>query len=228
MENPIIQGLLTNIKDSFNPIFDGVVNILPNITLAILTLIVGYIIAVIFGKVVGKIVDVIRLNDLLVTAGVMGFFQKAGIKLNIDRIFEEVVKWFLLVLTFIIATKIVGLTPMIDFLQRVLNYIPNVIIAVLIAIAGVLIANFVATIAHGTSKATKTGHPGLVAAIIRYAVIIFTIVAALDQLQIGATILTSFSNSLGLALAGAFGLAFGLGGKDLAADLLKQVRSEIK
>lgn len=228
MENPIIQGLIANVTGSFQALWDGTLSILPGIVIGIVLLIVGYIIAVILGKVVGKVIDVIRLNDLLTTAGVMGFFQKAGIKLNIDRVFEEVVKWFVIVVFLISAANAFQLPQVVEFLKQVLNYIPNVIIAVLITIAGVLIANFIATLAHGTSKATKTGHPGLVAAIIRYAVIIFTIIAALGQLKIGETILASFSNSLGLALAGAFGLAFGLGGKDLAADLLKQIKSEIK
>lgn len=229
MENPIVQNLVGNITGSFQNLWDGILAVLPGVVEGIVLLVIGYIVAVILGKVIGKVVDVIRLNDLLVTAGVMSFFQKAGIKLNIDRVFEEVVKWFVIIVFFISAANAFKLPQVVDFLKSVLDYIPNVVIAVLITIAGVLIANFVATLAHGTTKATKTGHPGLIAAIVRYAVIIFTVVVALKQLvPASATFLETFFNNIGLALAAAFGLAFGLGGKDVAADILKQAKKEIE
>jgi len=228
MGNTVVTGLIDNVRASFTELSDGVLNLLPGVIEGIVILILGWIVATIMGKIVGKIVEVIRLDDLLATAGVRGFFQKAGIKLNIDRIFEEVVKWFVLITFFIAAARSFNLPDVITFLQNVLNYIPNVIIAVLIAIAGVIIADFVASLAHGTAKATKTGSPTLVAAIIRYAIMIFTIIVVLAQLQIGAAFLDSFFNNLGLALAAAFGLAFGLGGKDAAADIIKKARKDLQ
>lgn len=227
MAQSILENLWVNIQGSFQALWDGVLSVLPGIVEGVVLLIVGYIVASILGVLVGKVVTVVRLDDLLATAGVRGFFQKAGIKLNIDRIFEEVVKWFVLIVFFISAAHAFGLPQVVDFLKAVLEYIPNVIIAVVIAIAGVLIADFFADLAHGTSKATKTGSPTMVAAIIRYAIIIFTVVVVLDQLRVGEAFLGSFFNNLGLALAAAFGLAFGLGGKDVAADILKKAKKDL-
>ncbi len=227
MDTTILDNLRYNIQGSFTDLWMGVIDILPRIVEGILILIVGWLVAKVISRLVGKIVEVIRLEHVLSTAGVKGFFQKAGIKLSIRGIFEEIVKWFILIAFFISAANAFGLPQVNGFLQDVLNYIPNVIIASIITIVGILIANFVADVAHGTTKATKTGSPQVVASITRYAVIIFTVFAALGQLGIGRGLLDSFFNNLGLALAAAFGLAFGLGGKEAAKELIKKVQKDV-
>ncbi len=227
METNVVNSLVDNIQGSFGDLWIGILDILPRIVEGIVILIVGWIVAKIVSRVVGKIVEVVRLDRVLATAGVKSFFQKAGIKLSIEGIFEEIVKWFILIAFFISAANSFGLPQVNSFLQDVLNYIPNVIIASIITIVGILIANFVADLAHGTTKATKTGSPQIVGSIVRYAVIIFTVFAALVQLGIGESLLDSFFDNLGLALAAAFGIAFGLGGKEAAADAIKRIRKDI-
>lgn len=227
MDTEIFNNLIDNVRGSFGDLWIGIINVLPRIVEGVVILLVGWIVAKIVSHLVGKIVKVIRLERIITTAGVKDFFQKAGIKLKIEDIFEEIAKWFILIAFFISAANAFGLPQVNGFLQDVLNYIPNVIIASIITIVGVLIANFAADLAHGTTKATKTGSPQIVASITRYAVIIFTIFAALVQLGIGKGLLDSFFNNLGLALAAAFGLAFGLGGKEVAMDVIKKIRKDL-
>ncbi|MBU1089399.1 hypothetical protein KKF38_01225 [Patescibacteria group bacterium] len=227
MNTEVISNLIENIRGSFGDLWLGIIDILPRIVEGIVILIVGWIVAKVISRLVGKIVEVIRLERILATAGVKDFFQKAGVKLSVEGIFEEIVKWFILIAFFISAANAFGLPQVNSFLQDVLNYIPNVIIASVITIVGILIANFFADLAHSTTKATKTGSPQIVASITRYAVIIFTVFAALVQLGIGKTLLDSFFNNLGLALAAAFGLAFGLGGKEAAADVIKRIKKDV-
>ena len=227
MDTTVVNSLVDNIRGSFENLWTGMLEILPSIVEGIVILLIGWVIAKIVSRVVAKVVEVIRLDQLLATAGVKGFFQRAGIKFNIEVIFEEIVKWFILIIFFISAANAFGLSQVNGFLSDVLNYIPNVIISSIIIIAGILIANLIADLAHGTTKATKTGSPQIVGSIIRYAVIIFTAFAALTQLGIGSALLDSFFNNLGLALAAAFGIAFGLGGKEAAADAIKKIRKDI-
>ena len=227
MDTEIFNNLIDNVRGSFGDLWIGIINVLPRIVEGVVILLVGWIVAKIVSHLVGKIVKVIRLERIITTAGVKDFFQKAGIKLKIEDIFEEIAKWFILIAFFISAANAFGLPQVNGFLQDVLNYIPNVIIASIITIVGVLIANFAADLAHGTTKATKTGSPQIVASITRYAVIIFTIFAALVQLGIGKGLLDSFFNNLGLALAAAFGLAFGLGGKEIAANTIKKIQKDL-
>lgn len=227
MDTSILSNLVENIRGSFSDLWVGILDVLPRIVEGIVILIVGWIVAKVVSRAVGKIVEVIRLERILTTAGVKNFFQKAGIRLSISGIFEEVVKWFILIAFFISAANAFGLPQVNGFLQDVLNYIPNVIIASVITILGILIANFIADLTHGTTRAFRGGSAKIVAAITRYAVIIFTVFAALLQLGIGRSLLDSFFNNLGLALAAAFGLAFGLGGKEMATDIIKKIRKDV-
>ena len=227
MNTEIVNNLLNNIRGSFGDLWMGIVDVLPRIAEGIVILIVGWVVAKVLSRLARKIVEIVRLDRVLATAGVKDFFQKAGIKLSVESIFEEIVKWFILIAFFISAANAFGLPQVNSFLQDVLNYIPNVIIASVITIVGILIANFFADLAHSTTKATKTGSPQIVASIVRYAVIIFTAFAALGQLGIGKSLLDSFFNNLGLTLAAAFGLAFGLGGKEAAADVIKKIRKDL-
>ncbi len=225
--NPF-AGFTDGIQGSLENLWDGVLGVLPDVAAGIAILIFGWIIAIILSKVIAKVTEVIRLDDLLGSTGIRGVFQKAGVRLNIGRVFEEIVKWFILIAFFIEAMNKFGLSQVNDFLNDVLYYIPNIIIAVIITIVGVLVANFLADLVHSTARATKTGSPDIAASVTRYAIIIFTILAALEQLGIGDTLVNSFVSYLGLALAGSFGLAFGLGGKDVAADAIKRIRKDIK
>jgi hypothetical protein len=227
MDTEIVNDLVDNIRGSFSDLWMGIIDILPRIVEGIVIIIVGWVVAKIVSRLTGKIVEVIRLDRILTTAGVKAFFQKAGIKLNVEGIFEEIVKWFILIAFFISAANAFGLPQVNGFLEDVLNYIPNVIIASIITIVGILIANFFADIAHGTTKAARAGSPQIVASITRYAVITFTVFAALVQLGIGRSLLDSFFDNLGLALAAAFGIAFGLGGKEAAADAIKKIRKDV-
>ncbi|MFH0776667.1 MAG: hypothetical protein V1936_03600 [Patescibacteria group bacterium] len=227
MDNSVLSNLVDNIRGSFSDLWMGILDVLPNVIEGIVILIVGWIVAKIVSRLVAKIVEVIRLERIVATVGVKNFFQNAGVKLSVAGVFEEVVKWFILIVFFISAANAFGLPQVNGFLQDVLNYIPNVIIASVITILGILIANFIADLTHGTTRAFQSGSARLVATITRYAVIIFTVFAALLQLGIGRSLLDSFFNNLGLALAGAFGLAFGLGGKEAAAEMIKKIRKDV-
>ena len=226
-EPSVVNNLVENIRGSFENLWEGILNIIPSIAEGLVILLVGWIIAKIVSRAIAKVVEVIRLDNLLATAGVKGFFQRAGIKLNIEKILEEIIKWFILIIFFISAANAFGLPQVNEFLSNVLAYIPNLIIASIIVVLGFLIANFVADLAHGTTKATKSSSAQIVSAIVRWAIIIFTAFTALGQLGIGKELLASFFNNLGLALAAAFGLAFGLGGKEAAADAIKRLRQNV-
>lgn len=219
--------LTKSIHGSFNDLWIVIADVTSRMIWGMIILIFGWIAANLISWAVRKIVEVIHLDKILTTTGIKSFFQKAGVKLSIEKVFGEVAKWFILVAAFMSAADEFGIPQVNKFLQDVLNYIPNVIIASVITVVGILIANFFADLAHGTTKATRAGSPQIVASITRYAVIIFTVFAALVQLGIGRSLLNSFFDNLGLALAAAFGIAFGLGGKEAAADTIKKIRKDI-
>jgi hypothetical protein len=204
------------------------VSFLPSLIAALVVFFIGWAISVAIGRLVEKILVVLRVNQAFESIkGLKTAAQRANLSLNIPRVIGEIAKWFLLIVTLLAATDILGLREVSSFLTSVLLYIPNVVVAALILIIAVLLANFVYRTVLASVNAAGFGSGGMVAAISKWAIIVFALFAALLQLKVATqliqTILTAFFAMV--ALAG--GLSFGLGGKDTAAKWLKKAEEDL-
>lgn len=201
---------------------------LPNLIAALIVFFVGWAIAVAIGRLVEKVLVILRVNTAFESIkGLKAAAQRAGLSLNIPRLIGEIAKWFLLIVTLLAATDILGLQEVSSFLTSVLLYIPNVVVAALILVISVLLANFVYRTVLASVDAAGFTSGGMIAAVSKWAIIVFALFAALLQLNVATaliqTILTAFFAMV--ALAG--GLAFGLGGKETAAKWLKKAEADL-
>ena len=137
------------------------------------------------------------------------------------------VKWFFVIVFLLAAANILGLTQVGDFLRDVLMYLPNVIIAALILIIAAIVADLVEKVLRGSLMAMGRG-AHLAVPLVRWSIWIFAFIAALLQLGIAVTLIQTFVTGIVAAIAIATGLAFGLGGKDAAAQFIDRVRGEIR
>lgn len=204
------------------------IGFLPNLLAAIVVFGALWLVAVVVGRLVEKVLTLLRINQAFESIrGLKSAVERANLKLNIPRLIGEIAKWFLLIWALLAATDILGLQEVSSFLATVLLYIPNVVVAAVILVVAVLLANFVyRTVLASVAAAEFTGG-GAIAAVSKWAIIVFAIFAALLQLKVATqliqTILTAFFAMV--ALAG--GLSFGLGGKDLASKWLKKAEEDI-
>ena len=106
-----------------------------------------------------------------------------------------------------------------QIIDSMLLFLPNVVVALAIVVLGAFIANFVAGVVRGTVSEMGFDNPDLVANVARYAIIVFAVIAAVDQLGIAETVVNTLLVGMVAALALAFGLAFGFGGQATAAQL---------
>lgn len=203
------------------------INFIPQFVGALIVFIIGLIVASILGKVVEKLVKAIHIDEAVSRLHINEKFRQAGFDLSISRLFGGIVKWFLILVFLMAATDILGLTQVTTFLNQIILYIPNVLVATVILSIAFLLANFMYAVVRGSTKAAGIMSASLLATIIKWAIIIFGLLAALIQLGIA----TSLVNTLFIGLVGAIslaaGLAFGLGGREEAAILLRKVREEI-
>lgn len=216
------------VVNSLTSVWAQFMSFLPNLVAALVVFFVGWAIAVTIGHLVEKALAVLRVNQAF--ERVQGFknaLTRAGLKLDVAHFFGEIVKWFLMIVTLLAATDILGLQEVSAFLRAILFYIPNVVVAALILIIAVVLANFVyRTVAASISAAGFTS-AGAIAAISKWAIIIFALFAALLQLQVAAALIQTLLTAFFAMLALAGGLAFGLGGKDLAAKWLKRAEDDL-
>jgi len=223
-----IQTWTEIITGSLQSLWTGFISFLPSFLGAIIIFIIGWVIATVLGKLSSQIIRVLRIDSILEKIGFKKSFERANINLDSSKFIGELVRWFFIIVFLMAATDILGLFQVTDFLSRVLLYIPQLVIAVLILLAAVLIADFLQKLVKASVEAAGFGFANTLAAITKWAILVFAILAALLQLGIAPALIQTIFTGFVAALVISSGLAFGLGGKDFAASILNKFRKDIK
>ncbi len=219
-----IQDWASVVVGSLQNLWIGFIGTLANIVGALIILIIGLIVAAGISALVEKVVNLIKLDKLLVSLGVQEYFERANMHVNSGKFFRKLVYWFLVVVFLLAATDILGFYSLSGFLRDVLLYVPNVIVAVLIMLATLVIGHFLRGVVRASVKSAHLHGAGFLASLTWWAVVIFGLLASLSQLGIALAVVNALITGLIAMLALAFGLAFGLGGKDYAASLIGKLR----
>ena len=192
---------------------------LPALIGAILILIIGWIIAGVLAGLIEKGLQAVGFEKAAQSTGIAGFIENAGSGWTASKLVAEIVKWFIRLIAIQAAASILGLTQISQVINAILLWLPNLVVAIVIIVIGALIANFVAGIVRGSAAEMGFSTPNLLANITRYAIIGFAAVAAFNQLGIAPTVVNTLFIGLVATLVLAFGLAFGLGGQQTAAQI---------
>ena len=219
----------TSLNDSFQAgLGMTILSFLPKLLLAIVIFTAGWIVGSVLCEVISKIVKALKVDKVLETAGAKGLVEKAGFDLDSGAFLGGIVKWFVIIGFLVAALDVFNLQAVNMLLTSVVTeFIPNIAVASLILIVGAFLADFVQKVMKGAAKAVDASSSGLVGGIARWAIWIFTIIAALMQLNIANQILSTLVTGLVAMLALAGGLAFGLGGKEAAARYIEKLREDI-
>lgn len=213
-----------DIGDSFQNATDGIFGFLPNLIGFLVILLVGYLVARVVSSVVGRLLDKLHLDRRLhessaskyVDAVLPGASPASGI--------ARVVFWLIFVFFITTAIGALGIPAATGFMNQVLAYLPNVIVAILIFVIAALLSGAVAGAVARFMGDTPTGK---IAATVAPAVIMtIAFFMILEQLQIAPEIVRIAFTAIMFALALGLALAFGLGGRELAADALRQARDK--
>lgn len=216
--NEAILASLQNIWAKF-------VSFVPEVVGALLVLIVGLLVAGALGKLAKKLIHLTHIDTLAEKVGVTKKFSEIGLKLSVSGLIGWIIKWFFIVVTLIAAVDILKLDQVTKFLQDVALYIPNVVVAVVILVIGLVIGQFGHQIVEKTAKASHlTEHAGdALAAIAKWSIVIFALMASLTQLSIATKLIEILFTGFVAMLALALGLSFGLGGREKASNFLEKL-----
>lgn len=201
-------------------VLDKILAFLPNLIGALIIFLIGSIIANWAKALVIRLLHGINLSTLVKDTSVEKFLKKAEISAKIELLVGQSVKWLILLIAFIAAVNVLGLTEVSRVLNNILNYIPRVISAMLVLALGVLVAGFIESLIKGGLGSIDIKVARLLGKIGSYAVVIFAALAALAELRIAQELINIFFTGLVAMLALGFGLALGLGSKDLIAQIL--------
>jgi len=201
---------------------------IPQFLGALIVFIVGWFVALGIGKLITKVLELIRLNKLFSKTGWDEALEKAGIKANISGFIGAIFKWILAIVFLLAAVDILGLSQFAGFLTGILDWLPNLVIAVVIFVVAVIIADILEKIVKVSVEKTKAGFTNIAGAIVKWSIYTFAVLAILLQLGIAPYLIQTMFVGFVAMLALALGLAFGIGGKDAAADAINALKKKLK
>ena len=211
----------TALLDPLATLGDQILALLPNVLGMVIILSVGWAVAWLAGVLVERLMRVMGLDRVSDRVGVSAAMARGGVKSDVAYLLGRAMFWIVLVFAAIAALSALDLQPLREFAHSFLAYIPHLLMAMLILIAGYLLSNFVSQAV--LIAAVNAGLPParVVAAASRWGVQLVAIAMALEQLGIASNIVAV---GFGITLGGvvfAAAIAFGLGAKDLAREFLE-------
>jgi hypothetical protein len=224
----VIESWLNVLRASIQNLWLTVANFLPSLVGALVVFIVGLIVAAVLDKVVERLIYYVKLDVLLRRLGVEAFVERANMKLNAGKFLGRLVYWFFVLAFLLAASDILGFFTLSGFLRDVLSYVPQVIVAVMILLATLVFGNFLRGLVRASVMSANMHAAKWLGAVTWWVVFVFGFLTALVQLGVAVSIINTLITGLIAMLALAGGLAFGLGGRDMATKSLQKMQSEFE
>jgi mechanosensitive ion channel-like protein len=212
--------------DAVNTMLTTFLAALPSIVGALLLLVIGWIVAGIAGGFVARLLRKVGVDQLATKAGITAFLQRAKLKLDTPGLVGGIITWYVRLIFVVMAANAVGITAVSDVLGQIIAFIPNLLVALLILGAFAWLAGVTRNLVTGATESAGVPNSGALATLAYATVLGFGIVAAASQIGVAATLINILFTGIVAALAIAFGLAFGLGGREEAAQVLTSWRGQ--
>jgi hypothetical protein len=197
-------------------------DLLPRLLLALVVLIIGWLIAKAVRFAIVKGLRAVNFHVVTERAGLDGFLRDGGIESDTTEILGVLVYWLVILGALVVGFNTLGLAYVTDLLGRIILFVPKVMVALLILAFGAYFARFIGNAITAYCRNVHIQDADLLGKLAQYAIVTFVVLIALDQVNIGGDIVRQ---SFLIVLAGlvfALALAFGLGGREWAAELLER------
>jgi hypothetical protein len=217
---PVVTDWGTAIMSSVAAALAVLLSGVPRIIGFLLILIIGWLIASAIAAAVAAVLRGVRFNDLAGRAGLADFVQKMGLHTDAAGFLATLARWFVRLIVLVTAFDALGLPAVSQVLEQLLLWLPNLVVALVVLVIGGLAANALAGVVRGATAESGLGNPQLLATVARVAVWAFAVVIAVNQIGVAATLVNTLFMAVVGAVALALGLAFGLGGRETAAQIV--------
>lgn len=226
LNDPYLPSWSRVVVESLQNSWSAVAAYLPLFITAVIVFVFGWLVASALGTIIAQAMRALKVDSLLQKLEIERALERGGLKLNAGAFIGGLVKWFVIIVALLATTNILGLDEVGAFLGDVLRYIPNVAVAALILLIALKVAEVVERVTRSSAEAA--GLSGSLAGVMaRWAIWIFAVLAALLQLGVATILIQTLVTGLVAMLAIAFGLAFGLGGKEAAANFIERLRRDV-
>ncbi len=208
------------VAESFSEAYVLLADLLPKVVAAVVIVALGFIVAKLAAKLVSALCDTVGLQKAADRSGLAGSMKDVGIERTVPAIVGTIVFWLFICVSFMAGFKVLGLAAVSDAIQQVVNYIPNLLIATVVVVVGLLVANLLRGIIATSADRVGVSYASQLASACYYVLALITFLAAAKHLGLEVELVAQLILIASAALALGFGLALGLGGRDVVGGIL--------
>lgn len=216
------------VADPVKAMFVKIWSYVPSIAGAIVILVVGWLAAKFIEAVITRILKVIQLDAASEKAGVAKVLAQGDIKMTLSEVIGAVVYWLIVLVVLATALDALNLKIASALISKLAEYVPSILAAIFILVIGTFLANFVGAVVRTAGANAGIKNAKTLGQIAQIVLVIFTVVAAIEQLKVATALIVLGINIILMAIGLGLALAFGLGCKDLAAKAMQNFLDSMK
>jgi len=223
-----VRSLTDQLSDSANEFWTTVGDYMPKLFAALVLLILGLVVAKLAQALVEQVLKLARVDKLTKNKQVAGALKTAELNVDLVSVVGRVVFWVVIIIFALTVADVLELTAMRDVIREILNYLPNVLAAVIVLTVTVAGARLVQDVVRASLVRMRVDFARNVASVAFYVLVVFGSLMAFDQLGFDTTVLTANITVIVAGVVLALALAFGLGGRDTAAKVVAEAYDNYK
>jgi hypothetical protein len=208
------------VRDSFQNAWQQTIGVAPKIVAMVVVVVIGYVVARFVAKAITTLCDKVGLQNAADQSGLADSMHHMGLQRNVPAIIGTIVFWLLMCVFLMAGFDILGMKAVSDGMQVVVNYIPNLLVATVLVVVGLLVATFLRGVVATSADRVGISYAEYLANGCYYVFAILTFIAAFKQLGVEFALLEQLILIAFGAVAVGFALSFGLGGRDVMAGIL--------
>jgi len=220
----MLEETRNTLVNSLNSNLQAVVTYVPRFIAGLLILLIGIVIGSIVKQIILSASKSLKVDEYLRRYGV----PELRADYTWSNIIAEIVRWFVIIIFLIPTADVWGMPRIGTLLNELLLYLPNVFIAVIIALVGFVLARLAHDVILASVKGITKESGNMIATAAQWIINIFIILAVLNQLGVASDLVRILFTGIVAMIALAGGIAFGLGGQQNASDILDGIRKRLK
>jgi small-conductance mechanosensitive channel len=223
MRQTILQGL----EQVYRNLVHMIAEFLPRFLVMLIIIVIGSLVAFALKYILRALLGLTKLDRVSDEAGASRVLRMAHLP-SMTELLSRSIFWVTWIGFILVGFSVLGVAGLQEQISRLLRFLPEVFVAILILFLGAVIANFLSRTA--LLAAVNAGHPSakILSWSIRFAIWILAISMTLEELGLARqTVISAFSIIFGASMLG-LAIAFGLGGQDLARKFLERYLGDTK
>ncbi|UCC94741.1 MAG: hypothetical protein JSW40_07985 [Candidatus Omnitrophota bacterium] len=214
----------TLVAEPVKEMLTRIAGFIPTLVGVLIILVVGWIIAKMVRGAVIRLLKMIRFNAIAEKAGISKILSRGEIRITASQLLGALAYWLVMIMVLAMVVNLMGLTVASQLLGGLLAYIPKVIAGLFVLILGLFLGNLVSGIVHTAASNADLPSPEMLSNLSKWAIVIFAMTISLKQLGIAPLLVSTTFNIFFAGVCLALALAFGLGGREMAARYLEELR----